>query len=146
MSDTSPIKTLISICYSPDRRTSDAEIVASPSWNAIREAISRMDDDGFPIVVLSTQECTSTDEAFEDDDSLHLIGGNERFALFQCSGPWRYRNPKGSDAEVRLWQSDQGYFCTEANLANLDLALHIAKAFYETANFDVAESVSQEST
>ncbi|MCW4453347.1 hypothetical protein OK348_00835 [Flavobacterium sp. MXW15] len=140
---TSPIRTLVSIRYCRDGRPWDSEVVATPSWKQVEEAIMRMDDHCFPIVVQSALECGSGAEAFEDDDSFHVIGGNGRFALFQNAGSWQYRNPQGSNAEARLWQSDQGYFCTESNLANLDLALRMARAFHETASFDAAESASR---
>lgn len=92
-------------------------------------AIRRMDDHFFPIVQLN---CTERDD---DETLFNVIGGKGRFALFHQMGDWQYRDPAGSDAEVRLWTSDQGYFCAQRNvLTDVDKVLRIVKAYYESGS------------
>jgi hypothetical protein len=137
-----PVKTLVSIRYYRDGKPWDTALIRNPGWAEIEEAICRMDDDCFPIVVQSSLEYESDEEAFEDDSSFHIIGGNGRFAIFQNTGAWQYSNKSGSAEPVRLWQSDQGYFCEEHNIADLAMTLRLAKIFYETSSFEAVEAAS----
>ena len=57
-------------------------------------------------------------------------------------GEWQYAEPGGSEREVRLWDSDQGYFCCEKNvLRDVEKVLRIVKKFYETGSYDDLDSV-----
>jgi hypothetical protein len=57
-------------------------------------------------------------------------------------GDWQYEDPVGGDDEVRLWDSDQGYFCREKNvLRDVEKVLRIAKAYYDTGSYDGLEGV-----
>ncbi len=50
--------------------------------------------------------------------------------------------PGGSEREVRLWESDQGYFCREKNvLLDIEKALRIVKTFFETASYGGLDAV-----
>jgi hypothetical protein len=96
-----------------------------------------MDNYCYPIVLLSRLECSSGDEAFEDEDAFNIIGGSGRYALFHMTCDWQYEDPKGSTAEARLWDSDQGYFCQERNvLHDIDHVLQIVRAFYDSGSFE----------
>jgi hypothetical protein len=105
--------------------------ILAPTWLMVETAIRQMDNDCFPIVQLNHTE-------FDDDDNIfNLIGGDGQFALFQMTGPWQYDNPKGGDMEVRLWKSDQGYFCKQRNiLYDVEKVLRITKQFYETGSYE----------
>ncbi len=95
-----------------------------------------MDDHFFPIVQLS---CTLQDD---DEAMFNVVGGNSRFALFHQMGDWRYSDPAGSDEDVRLWTSDQGYFCAERNiLTNIEKVLRITKTYYETGSYADLDAV-----
>lgn len=135
-----PIRTLVAIRYYRDGRPWDAELIRNPAWPQVEAALRRMDDDGFPIVALSRLDCETDEELFEDDDSLHLIGGQGRYALFQCAGDWQYDDGSGDETPVRLWQSDQGYFCQQRHIADLALALALARVFHRTGCFDALQS------
>ena len=135
-----PIKTLVTIQYHADGRPWEAEVITNPAWHQVEHAILRMDDKYFPIVVLSALDCATDEEAFEDDDSFHLIGGCGNYALFQCTGPWQYSNPAGDDVEVRLWQSDQGYTCARRNIADLDTTLALTHIFFQTGSFNAVRA------
>lgn len=64
-----------------------------------------------------------------------IVGGAGRWALHTLER--EYDNPAGGDAEVRLWESDQGYFCRERNiLTDVDEVLRIALVFYQTASVE----------
>ena len=76
--------------------------------------------------------------SFKQEDSycFNVIGGSGRYAIFHLLGEWQYDDPNGSDTEVRLWDSDQGYFCRERNvLTDIQKVLRIAKAFYDTGSY-----------
>lgn len=90
-----------------------------------------MDNYCFPIVQLSCNE-------FDDDEEMfNVIGGNGRWALFHMMGDWQYNDPNGSNANVRLWDSDQGYFCQQRNvITDINCVLRITKAFYDTGSYE----------
>ena len=133
----SPVRQLTAIRYYRDGRPWDSETVDSPTWDAVVAAIRRMDDDLYPIVQLN---CTD----YEDDESIfNVIGGDGRFALFHEMGDWQYTDPAGTDAKVRLWQSDQGYFCAERNiLTDIDKVLRIVRAYYETGSYAGLDAIA----
>ncbi|WP_198732285.1 Imm1 family immunity protein [Sanguibacter suaedae] len=101
-----------------------------PTWDDVAAAVSRLDDHEFPIVELS---CTEHD----DDEALLVIGGRGRYALTQSVPGWQFSDPSRPDREVRLWTSDQGYFCTEREIiTDLGLVLRIVEEFYRTGSYD----------
>ena len=52
-------------------------------------------------------------------------------------GKWQYEDSSGSDEEVRLWDSDQGYFCQKKNiLTDVRKVLRIVRAFYDTGTYE----------
>lgn len=117
--------------YYRDGRDWDREKITAPTWSDVESAIRRMDNYCYPIVELST-----TDK--EEDENIFVIcGGGGRWALFQIMGAWQYEKPGGSDKEVRLWDSDQGYYCREKNiLTDVSEVLRIVKSFYETGSYE----------
>ncbi len=133
------IKTLVALRYYPDNKPWDGELIRNPSWEQVESVIRRMDDFCFPLVALSLNSCLAVSDVFEDDDSFHVIGGNDCFALFQNAGNWQYDNPYGSADSVRLWQSDQGYFCEQRNIATLRTSLALIREFYLNGNFEAVE-------
>lgn len=95
-----------------------------------------MDDHFYPIVQLN---CSERDDG---ETIFNVIGGNGRFALFHMMGDWQYSDSAGSDEEVRLWTSNQGYFCAQRNiLTDIDKVLTIVKAYYETGSYAGLDSV-----
>ncbi|MEM6782924.1 MAG: hypothetical protein AAF624_04215 [Bacteroidota bacterium] len=90
-----------------------------------------MDDNLYPIVQLGTTES-------EDDESVfNVVGGAGRWALFRLDGSWKYVNPEGRKEEVRLWQSDQGYFCPDREvLYDISAVLKIVRRFYRTGTYE----------
>jgi hypothetical protein len=58
-------------------------------------------------------------------------------------GDWQYSDAAGSDEEVRLWTSDQGYFCAQRNiLTDIDKVLRIVKVYYETGSYAGLDAVA----
>jgi hypothetical protein len=129
--------------YFRDGRGSETEIVQSPDWSRVAQAISAMDDYCSPLVLLSTLDIESSPDIFEDDDAFNVVGGNGRYALFHMTGEWQYSNPEGSDEEVRLWASDQGYFCSQRNvLMDLSQVLRVVQRYYETGSYADLDEVT----
>jgi hypothetical protein len=77
------------------------------------------------------------DSCFDDESSFNIVGGSAvGFALSEMNG-WRFDDPNGSDEDVRLWQSDQGYFCKRRNLiAEIDVVLMLARIYFDTGSYD----------
>lgn len=122
------------IRYYRDGRPWDSEDVRSPAWLEVEAAIRRMDNFCYPIVQLNLTE--------DDENIFNVIGGNGRWALFQMMGEWQYEDRHGDPSEVRLWDSDQGYFCTEKNvITDVEKVLRIARKFYETGSYDHLDDV-----
>ena len=127
----SPIHHMTVIRHYRDGRHWDAEQVNSPAWSDVESAIRRMDNYCFPIVQLCKTECE------EDEEIFNVCGGDGRWALFHLMGDWQYENAGGGEGEVRLWESDQGYYCREKNvLTDIAKVLRITKVFYETGSYD----------
>jgi hypothetical protein len=124
------------IRYYRDGRPWDTEEVTSPAWSEVELAIRRMDNYCFPIVQLNKTE----DE--NDQGIFNICGGDGRWALFHVMGDWQYEDPAGGEEEVRLWESDQGYYCRRKNvLTDIGKVLRITKAFFETGSYDTLDSV-----
>jgi hypothetical protein len=132
----SPIHHLTIIRYYRDRPGWDDEQIQSPPWHEVEAAIRRMDNYCYPIVQLN---CTEFDD---DEDIFNVIGGDGRWALFQMAGDWRYEDPAGGADDVRLWDSDQGYFCQQRHLiTDVEKVLRITKAFYESGSCERLDEV-----
>lgn len=116
--------------YYRDGRPWDSEDILSPEWPQVEAAIRRMDNYCYPIVELNRTE-------YEDDEDIfNIIGGNGRWVLFHMMDDWQYEDPNGSDKEVRLWDSDQGYFCKERNvITDIEKVLRITKEFFDSGSY-----------
>ncbi len=122
--------------YYRDGRHWDTEKIPSPTWGEVESAILRMDNYCYPMVELNTTENE------EDQNIFNICGGAGRWALFHMMGTWQYEEPGGSEEEVRLWESDQGYYCREKNvLTDLARVLRIVRSFYETGSYDDLDRV-----
>jgi hypothetical protein len=134
---TLPIHHMDIIRYYRDGRHWDVERVNSPSWSDVETAIRRMDNYCFPIVQLS-----ASDKDY-DEGMFNVCGGAERWALFHMMGDWQYESRGGGENEVRLWDSDQGYYCREKNiLTDVERVLRITKAFYDTGSYHGLDAVN----
>ncbi|MCC9604208.1 hypothetical protein LOC67_26945 [Stieleria sp. JC731] len=132
----SPIEYLNVVRYFRDARPWTTETTAKPTWNQVEAAIRQMDNYCFPIVQLG---CRDPDD---DNDSFNVVGGDGRLSLFHFMAEWLYDDSSGNRSEVRLWESDQGYFCCECNvISDLDLALRITKKYFETGSYDELDAV-----
>src|SRR4051812_5586680 len=132
----SPIRQMIAIRYYRDGRPWDVETVGDPTWNDVEAAIRRMDNFCFPIVEL---KLTADEDSPTDFD---VVGGAGRWALHNIMGRWKYTDLAGSNDEVRLWDSDQGYYCQERNvLTDVEKLLRIVRAYYETGSYEELDLV-----
>jgi len=90
-----------------------------------------MDNYCFPIVELNTGESD------ENENLFNICGGAGQWALFQIMGDWQYEDPAGGEGEIRLWDSDQGYYCKEKNvLTDIEKVLRITKGYYDTGTYE----------
>jgi hypothetical protein len=117
----------------PVRRAPD--IVERPTWLAVRAAIRRMENFRFPIVTLATD--------VSEQDGLIVVGGPQRYSATRVDGSWTYERADGDNQEVRLWASDQGFYCRERNIIRTRRkTLEIVKAFYDTGDFRRVEEIA----
>jgi len=123
--------------YYRDGRPWDTERVLSPTWPDVEAAIRRMDNYCFPIVQLNT-----TDDD-ENEALFNVVGGAGRWALFHMMGEWQYEDAAClDDEEVRLWESDQGYYCQKKNiLTDIEKLLRIVQKYYHTGSYEQLDSV-----
>lgn len=128
----------LTIVHYPPREPYRCLEIPSPSWEAVSSAIRQMDDNEYPIVQLSWEDVES---CFDDESSFNIIGGVAAgFSLFEMNG-WRFDDPNGSDEDVRLWQSDQGYFCKRRNIiTEIDRVLTLTRIYFETGSYDDVRS------
>lgn len=132
-----PIRYMNVIQYFRDQRPWTCKTVTNPSWQQVEKAVSKMDNYCFPIVQIG---CGLADD---DDDSFNIVGGDGRFAIFHFMGDWQFEDDSGDNTEVRLWESDQGYYCQESNvIKDLDLALRVTKQYFETGSYENLDRVS----
>jgi len=128
-----PARHLTIVHYPPGEHWTCQE-VASPRWEDVSAAILKMDDNEFPIVQLSWKDVES---GFDDEESFNIIGGLvQGFALFERDPGWEFDDPAGGDEDVRLWQSDQGYFCKRRNIVvNVEDVQTLARIYFETGSY-----------
>ncbi|WP_233842907.1 hypothetical protein [Dyella sp. 2HG41-7] len=109
--------------------------ITSPDWEHVSDAIRKMDDNEYPVLEMSWAE---VETCGDDEESFHIVGGSKvGFALSNFCGDWRFEDPDGGEEEVRLWQSDQGYFCKRKNIiADIDVVLKLARIYFETGSYD----------
>ena len=113
-----------------------AKRIDKPKWSEIKASIKQMDNHYFPIIQLSYLPLGVGETGFDDEESLNIVGGSGKYALFQFMGEWQYENNTGNDKEVRLWESGQGYFCQEKNIIDdIKRLLKIVKVFYKTGSY-----------
>ena len=139
---TSKIKSMTIIQYYKDDRPWDANLVKNPTWQEVQSAIRQMDNDSLPIVLLSLLEFDDGADVFNDMNAFNIIGAANKCALFHMEHDWRYEDPDGDTTEVRLWESDQGYYCQERHvLRDVEKALRIVKTYYESGSYETLDAI-----
>src|SRR4051794_7639485 len=121
-------------CTRYDRGTSGdpvprlSEVVDHPSCAQVQAAIRRMEYYCHPIVTIAT-----------DAEEQHAPFGRQWSAPVRRGRSYRdmaFARSDGFDREVRLWASDQGYYCRERNIIrSRRKVLDLARAFFETGDF-----------
>jgi hypothetical protein len=125
----------LTIVHYPPRQDWRCVEVQSPNWEEVSAAIRQMDDQEYPIVQLSWKD---VDTCFDDEASFNIVGGAASgFALFEFVAGWKFEDPTGGDEDVRLWQSDQGYFCKRRNIiVDIGSVLNLAQIYFETGSYE----------
>src|SRR5438045_2887269 len=109
----SPVHEMTIARYDDKGLSLEPERVIEPTWNDVDTAIRRIDNYCFPFICLNTDPLEPEDEGLK---SFWVVGGGGRWALLQASGDWQYEDPEAGNEDVRLWDSDQGYFCKRKNI------------------------------
>lgn len=136
------VKQMTIVEYLDNGKQTKEYIVTNPTWPSIEEAVRKMDNSQFPIVTLNCVDLSQQDSSFEDEEAFNIIGGNGKLALVHQYGEWQYTNENGGNNEVRLWESDQGYFCKERNVIyDIEFALRIVKKYCETGSYELLDKV-----
>lgn len=135
-------KHLTIVRYPPGEHWQLIEI-RQPLWSDISAAVTKMDDDEYPSIQLSWKNVSSSGE---DEESLCIFGGSAvGIAVFEFMGRWQFEDSRGSNEEVRLWQSDQGYYCKRKNIiADVGDVLMLAKVYFATGSYEALERASAE--
>jgi hypothetical protein len=128
----------LTIVHYPPEQSWICMEVESPKWEDVAVAIRRMDDNEYPIVQLSWKDVGT---CFDDEESFNVIGGAVAgYALFEFIPGWNFEDPIGSDEDVRLWQSDQGYFCKRKNIiADVEKVLELTCIYFETGSYEAVQ-------
>lgn len=121
--------------YTDGGRNWRTEDIHHPSWDAVEEAIRRLDGYWYPFVWLF-KDVEAPEDAFPD---LNILGGPNEFTLdrFRDDEYVRYYDLSRGDDEIEVWRSDQGYTC-EAKYCcpSLEIVLRAAKYYCEHGALD----------
>lgn len=124
------------------------ETSVAPSWEDVEVAIRQLDDELYPYIELYRPEDLDALQNDQDPDGggpLIIFGGNERWTLLSFWGDWQFENADEPDVDVRFWQRDQGYFCSQQNTTdNIEIVLRIAKDFFENGLFERLEKFEKQ--
>jgi hypothetical protein len=113
--------------------------VENPTWAQIDDAIRQMDQFGRPLLYLwptpdeAQHICDGRTERFE------VVGGNGIywFALYLDGAEGYFLNPDGSDNEVEVWTSDQGFACEDKHVCrDVVVVLRAARYYAENRGYD----------
>jgi hypothetical protein len=109
------------------------EEIAFPTWSQVETAVRRMENYCFPFVSLSVDNDPYDDRL----EAFWIIGGNGRWAMRQSAlDGWEYEMAGGGEEDVRLWESDQGYFCKAKNIVtDIEEVLRVTREFYESGSY-----------
>jgi hypothetical protein len=112
--------------HGPDGEPLTVEFLHDPTWEQIERSIRELDRHRHPLVRLWAG-------APEKSPALEIVGGNGTYALREPDGEWVYYDPSGSDTEVEIQTSGEGYRCPAFYVcADVERALQIARQFCET--------------
>jgi len=114
--------------YSRRTGQSKTEDVDDPSWSMVEREIRTMDRYEKPIIaILTSEENTET-------DCMMITGGDGIYHLQIADedGNWQEAvNPRGGNAKVDVWTSDQGFETEKRFTWDTEDALRISKHYWE---------------
>jgi hypothetical protein len=134
------VKCLEYVVYGPAGRKWKAHKVWNPTWNAIEQAIRRLDRFRYPFAWLWATEDESKQTIDGTGELLEVMGGEGVWWLagsFDGYFQRRLDYPERGDAEVAVWTSDQGFADAERHLCrDIEAVLRAARHYYEHGGFD----------
>ena len=115
------------IHYPLDGGSWETESLATPSLEAVHEEIRTMDPFAKPIATL-LQNPDITDGSL-----MMLNGGNDLYhvQIADEDACWiQAFDPSGSEEDVQVWSSDQGFSCARKLTWNLDTTLDLVRHYF----------------
>ena len=130
--------------YTDGGRSWHTQSVGSPTWPVIEEAIRRLDKYSRPFLFLRLSGAQG-----DEEERLEVMGGDGDYWIagsFNGYSQRRLMNRRGSDAEVQVWKSDQGYADADRHICHdAEVVLRIARYFFDHADFDPSVEWEQSS-
>lgn len=122
--------------YSKDGLSYEMLETASPTWQQIESAIATLDRFCFPYLWLFL------DETETEQERIDVMGGRGAYWLCGSTKGYLYRrlmNPSGSQAEIMVWESDQG-FADEERFVTYDQStiVQAIKHFFDYGDYHPA--------
>jgi len=123
-----PIDAINITRYPRDRGPYTIETIERPTWDIVEREIRSMHNWEKPILWLKQ------DREIDETNCMAITGGSGIYHLqiVDEKGNWRQAaDPEGSDHEVEVWLSDQG-FATEAKFTwPVEKAVKLARWYYD---------------
>jgi hypothetical protein len=132
-------KSLDFVIYESQWKWRDEQL-PMPTWPQIEEAIRRLDKFHYPFLSLWPMLDQSLHELTDEREWFNIIGGKgEYWFAATIGGQWenRFMNAAGSNLQVELWTSDQGFAAPEKEVCrDIDLVLRAARFYAEYGGYD----------
>jgi hypothetical protein len=123
-----PILAMTITTYHPDTGRAKSTTQQNPTWDAVCAELSNMDSYSKPLLTL---------EQNADDPSANVMmicGGSGTYHIQYADNEacwFQACDPDGSDEEIDVWTSDQGFATAKKNTWPIETALTLAKYYYE---------------
>jgi len=123
--------------YDDDGWHYEVHRLVHPAWEAIEQAIRRLDRAKYPFVWIFNDEETNESRL----PNLNVIGGSGAYGVDGNLDESQliYYDPAQSPAHIKLWITDQGYETTcDYVCFDVETVLKIVRYFEQTGQFDPA--------
>jgi hypothetical protein len=113
--------------YRRDGGSKESTMHIAPSWELIEHELRTMDNYEKPILWLHQ------DRNIGDSDCLAVCGGSGLYHLQVADDvDWHEAfDPNGSDAEIEVWESDQGFSTARKFTWPVEHAIEIVRRYFE---------------
>jgi hypothetical protein len=122
-----PVQAMAISTYEPDTGRGASATHRYPTWENVRAELLTMEPYSKPLITLE-----------QDDDpainSMMICGGNGIYHVQYADNNacwFEAYDPDGSDEEIAVWTSDQGFLSTRKSTWPLEVALTLAKYYFD---------------